>query len=274
MLFGIKPDRAATGYGYIRPGPTRIGQSCFKVEAFVEKPDAETAAAYIADGYLWNSGNFMFRAEVLLAEYARFDAATVEAAARPRSRRRRRSRLSSVLDRRVRRAPRCRSISPSWRSPTGPRSFPSRMGWSDIGCWNAIWELADKDADGNAAQRRRRRSSTRATTSSSATKPRSPGRRRGSRWSSSTETRSWSSTGARATARQASSSPQLKARRAARRSTEHLNVFRPWGSYQSIDRRRPLPGQADRGQAGRRGCRCRSTSTAPSTGSWCAAPRS
>src|SRR3954467_4197487 len=59
MLFGITPDRPATGYGYIQPSATRIGQSCFKVEAYVEKPDFETAKAYIAKGYLWNSGNFI-----------------------------------------------------------------------------------------------------------------------------------------------------------------------------------------------------------------------
>ena len=150
MLFGIKPDRAATGYGYIRPSPTRIGQSCFKVEAFVEKPDLETAKAYIANGYLWNSGNFIFDPEVLLAEYRKFDAATVEAAEQAVER------STSDLGRVVLAADAfgaCAALSIDFA--VMERSdrvgvVPVAMDWSDIGGWTAIWELKDKDRDGNA----------------------------------------------------------------------------------------------------------------------------
>ena len=80
MTFGIRPTAPATSYGYIRPGAKLNGAAALAVEAFVEKPDAATAARYVADNYLWNSGNFMFRADVMLDEIARFEPAMAEAA--------------------------------------------------------------------------------------------------------------------------------------------------------------------------------------------------
>src|ERR1700761_1692943 len=68
VTFGVQPERAATEYGYINPGEAVSGD-VRAVAKFVEKPDAPTAAGYIGSGYLWNSGNFMFRAAVLLEEY-------------------------------------------------------------------------------------------------------------------------------------------------------------------------------------------------------------
>src|SRR5436190_5565721 len=68
VTFGVRPERAATEYGYISPGEIISGE-VRSVAKFVEKPDPATAAEYIKAGYLWNSGNFMFRASVLLEEY-------------------------------------------------------------------------------------------------------------------------------------------------------------------------------------------------------------
>ena len=68
VTFGIKPERPATEYGYISLGEDIDGH-VHSVRAFVEKPDPATAARYVADGYLWNSGNFMFRANALLEEW-------------------------------------------------------------------------------------------------------------------------------------------------------------------------------------------------------------
>src|SRR5580700_9692794 len=78
VTFGVAPERAATEYGYISPGDVITG-AVRAVAKFVEKPDPETAAGYIAAGYLWNSGNFMFRAAVLLDEYRNVDAESVQA---------------------------------------------------------------------------------------------------------------------------------------------------------------------------------------------------
>src|SRR6201996_3544514 len=76
VTFGVQPERPATEYGYINPGDVISGQVRAVVK-FVEKPDATTAASYIKSGYFWNSGNFMFRAAVLLDEYRNVDAQSV-----------------------------------------------------------------------------------------------------------------------------------------------------------------------------------------------------
>src|SRR6202790_102229 len=78
VTFGVQPERAATEYGYISPGETISGE-VRSVAKFVEKPDPATAAGYIKAGYLWNSGNFMFRASVLLDEYRNVDPQSVQA---------------------------------------------------------------------------------------------------------------------------------------------------------------------------------------------------
>ena len=78
VTFGVQPERPATEYGYISPGEPVSG-NVRSVAKFVEKPDPATAAQYIKAGYLWNSGNFMFRAGVLLDEYRSVDADSVQA---------------------------------------------------------------------------------------------------------------------------------------------------------------------------------------------------
>src|ERR1700745_2356833 len=78
VTFGVQPERPATEYGYISPGELVSG-NVRAVAKFVEKPDPATAAEYIKAGYLWNSGNFMFRAEVLLEEYRNVDPGSVQA---------------------------------------------------------------------------------------------------------------------------------------------------------------------------------------------------
>ena len=80
VTFGIPPTFPATNYGYIRPGAKLDDGTAFAVDAFVEKPDAATAGRYIADRYLWNSGYFLFRADVMLGELARFEPDIAKAA--------------------------------------------------------------------------------------------------------------------------------------------------------------------------------------------------
>src|SRR4051812_14441020 len=77
VTFGVQPERPATEYGYISPGDALSGE-VRRVAEFVEKPDLATATGYVKAGYLWNSGNFMFRAATLLDEYRNVDAASVE----------------------------------------------------------------------------------------------------------------------------------------------------------------------------------------------------
>src|SRR5271167_4089062 len=74
VTFGVTPDHPATGYGYIHPGePLAVDPEVRRVERFVEKPNEERARTFIDSGYLWNSGNFVFNADVMLEELARFE---------------------------------------------------------------------------------------------------------------------------------------------------------------------------------------------------------
>src|SRR5581483_777921 len=149
--FGVKPERAATEYGYINPGEGVAGE-VRTVQKFVEKPDQATAEQYIQSGFLWNSGNFMFRAAVLLNEYRKFDAASVDAVASAVSKAGRD--LSFVtLDPDAFAAAKAISIDYAVMEKTAHAAVvPVACGWSDVGSWHAVWELSEKDADGNAAQ--------------------------------------------------------------------------------------------------------------------------
>jgi mannose-1-phosphate guanylyltransferase/mannose-6-phosphate isomerase len=153
VTFGIKPERPATEYGYINPGEPVAGE-VRSVAKFVEKPDAARAAEYIKAGYLWNSGNFMFRASVLLDEYRKFDASSVEAVSNSVNKAGRD--LGFVtLDREAFGSAMAISIDYAVMEKTAHAAVvPVSCGWSDVGSWHAVWELSDKDAQGNAAQGR------------------------------------------------------------------------------------------------------------------------
>lgn len=75
MVFGIKPTRAETGYGYLKRGKP-LGNGAFELERFVEKPDRERAEAFVqSDDYAWNGGLFLFRADLFLNEFSRIEGA-------------------------------------------------------------------------------------------------------------------------------------------------------------------------------------------------------
>ncbi len=151
VTFGVQPERAATEYGYISPGEAVSGK-VRAVTKFVEKPDPATAAEYIKAGYLWNSGNFMFRAAVLLDEYRNFDAESVQAVCDAVTKAGRD--LGFVtLDAASFGSAKAISIDYAVMEKTSRAAVvPVACGWSDVGSWHAVWELSDKDAQGNAAQ--------------------------------------------------------------------------------------------------------------------------
>src|ERR1700712_953303 len=151
VTFGVQPERAATEYGYINPGDVIAGQ-VRSVAKFVEKPDPATAASYIKAGYLWNSGNFMFRAAVLLDEYRTVDADSVEAVGNAVAKAG--TDLGFVkLDEAAFAAAKSISIDYAVMEKTSRAAVvPVACGWSDVGSWHAVWELSEKDAQGNAAQ--------------------------------------------------------------------------------------------------------------------------
>ena len=123
-----------------------------RVAKFVEKPDPATAAEYVKAGYLWNSGNFMFRAAVLLDEYRNVDADSVQAVTDAVTKAGRD--LGFVtLDPAAFGSAKSISIDYAVMEKTARAAVvPVACGWSDVGSWHAVWELSDKDAQGNAAQ--------------------------------------------------------------------------------------------------------------------------
>jgi mannose-1-phosphate guanylyltransferase / mannose-6-phosphate isomerase len=156
VILGITPDRAETGYGYIRAMPS-ADNGALQVAQFVEKPDAATALRYLEEGtYYWNSGMFVVRASVWLAALERFRG-DIGAASRAAWA------AKSIDDRFVRpgkaefaaipsesvdyavmeRCPGCEGID--------IRMVPLSAGWSDLGAWDAVWQVSTKDAAGNAA---------------------------------------------------------------------------------------------------------------------------
>jgi mannose-1-phosphate guanylyltransferase/mannose-6-phosphate isomerase len=151
VTFGIKPTFPATNYGYIRPGAKLDGGSTFAVGRFVEKPDAATADRYIADRYLWNSGNFLFRADVMLGEIARFEpdiAAAAKAAVGGMTKDLDFLRLPAEA---FGEAPK-KSIDYAVMELTERAAVvPVDCGWSDVGSWSSVWDALSHDADGNAA---------------------------------------------------------------------------------------------------------------------------
>ena len=152
VTFGIRPTRAETGYGYIRRGAA-IAQGVFKAERFVEKPDAATASAYLAEGcYDWNGGIFLLRAGAYLDALARHAPDILSAV---------RAAMPPTL-------PGMNPISPdaAMFEQTRPQSVdhavmehagrvavvPVDMGWSDIGSWQALYEVGAPDAAGNVVR--------------------------------------------------------------------------------------------------------------------------
>jgi mannose-1-phosphate guanylyltransferase/mannose-6-phosphate isomerase len=146
VAFGVKPTRPETGFGYIKTDPDS------NIEAFVEKPDAANAAAYVCAGdYLWNSGIFMMRSSVWLRELGvrRPDILAARRAAFA-------ARELDLDFVRVGRAAfdACPSDSIDYAvmeklSRGTGIVVPLDAGWSDIGAWNAIWSMDARDADGN-----------------------------------------------------------------------------------------------------------------------------
>jgi len=152
VTFGIEPTHAATSYGYIRPGEKLNGASTRRIEAFVEKPDAATAASYVAQRYLWNSGNFLFHAATMLGEIERFEPTMAEAAKAAVAG------LSRDLDfLRLAREPFARAPKKSIDYAVMQRTklaavVLTDLGWSDIGSWSSVWDVLDHDAAGNATE--------------------------------------------------------------------------------------------------------------------------
>lgn len=151
VTFGIVPTHAETGYGYIRRGAEQGG--AFAVAQFVEKPDVATAERYLASGeYYWNSGMFLFRASRLLAELKAFrpdiHAACLQAVGTINPD------LDFVrVDKSAFLACPSDSIDYAVMEKTADAVVvPMDAGWSDVGSWSSLWDISEKDINGNVSR--------------------------------------------------------------------------------------------------------------------------
>ena len=167
-ILGVAPDRPDTGFGYIRCGdPFGADGEAVRVAQFVEKPDAATAEHYLRAGsYYWNSGMFVVRASVWLAALERFrpDIAAASRAAwaarsvdasfvRPGKAEFAAIPSESVDYAVMEKCPVDPAAVPTTDAgaPFDIRMVPLEAGWSDLGAWDAVWQVSEKDEAGNAS---------------------------------------------------------------------------------------------------------------------------
>jgi mannose-1-phosphate guanylyltransferase / mannose-6-phosphate isomerase len=156
VVLGITPDRPETGYGYIRASGSAGANEQFKVAEFVEKPDLRTAERYLAAGnYSWNGGIFVLKASVWLAALGKFRPDILAATRQAWEQRS----VDAAFVRPGKQAfatvP-AESVDYAVMEKSPGSEFPVEMvplaaGWSDLGAWDAVWQVATKDAQGNAA---------------------------------------------------------------------------------------------------------------------------
>ena len=150
VTFGIVPSHPSTAYGYIKPGDPVEGEARH-IAIFLEKPNASVAADLVAESYLWNSGNFMFKPEAMLAELE-LHAPQISACA------------SSALDLATRdlgatlldadafaNAPKISIDYAVMQKTAHAAVVRAQFDWSDIGTWGALWDASEHDERGNRA---------------------------------------------------------------------------------------------------------------------------
>lgn len=151
VAFGVTPDRPETGYGYIRRGrPFDHAPGAFRLRGFVEKPDARRAKRYLAAGdYYWNAGMFLFKAGAYLDELRRLRPEMADACHRAVER----GRMDLDF---FRLDAESFAASPSdsidyavMEHTTRAAMVPLDAGWNDVGAWPALWEMGEKDGQGN-----------------------------------------------------------------------------------------------------------------------------
>jgi mannose-1-phosphate guanylyltransferase/mannose-6-phosphate isomerase len=157
-ILGITPSAPETGYGYIQRNSVKGKNNEFTVAQFVEKPDAKTAQAYLADGsYLWNSGMFVLRASTWLAALAEYrpDIAKATEAAWNNKVLDQSGEVTFVRpDKALFTAVPSESIDYAVIEKCTAGTFSVKMveldaGWSDLGAWDAVWQVGKQDEEGN-----------------------------------------------------------------------------------------------------------------------------
>lgn len=151
VVFGAVPSAPSTAYGYIAPGdelPDAAGLR--RVAGFHEKPDTQTAAALISAGHLWNSGIFVARADVLIDAFEMHAPLILEAAKQALGKAQGGSGCLKLDAQEFTKAEKLPFDIAVMEKTLNAAVLPARFAWSDIGAWDAVWEIAPKDEAGNA----------------------------------------------------------------------------------------------------------------------------
>jgi mannose-1-phosphate guanylyltransferase/mannose-6-phosphate isomerase len=149
VTFGIQPTEPKTSYGYILRGAPIGTDGVFAVKSFVEKPDAATAARYVQDGYLWNSGNFLFRADVMIGELEAFEPDIAKATAEAVDNAATDLSFLRLDQQAFARSPQ-KSIDYAVMEKTSRAAVVvGKFRWSDIGSWDALLDISARDGAGN-----------------------------------------------------------------------------------------------------------------------------
>ncbi len=154
VLFGVPADRPETGYGYIRgQADGTLPDGVSRVASFVEKPDAQRATEYVASGdYYWNSGMFLFRASRFLEELKHHDVDIYDTCLLALERSKRDGTQIAIDPATFACCPDNSIDYAVMEKTTRACVVPLAAGWNDVGSWSSIWEVHDKDAAGNVTK--------------------------------------------------------------------------------------------------------------------------
>lgn len=154
VTFGMAPNKPETGYGYIQRGEALPGiGGAFRVRRFVEKPDLKTAGEYLAAGdYSWNGGMFAFRADVLLEEIGKLAPDILPAVRDAVAKSARDLDFIRLEAESFAKAPNISIDYAVMERTTRAAIVPCSIGWNDVGSWSSLWEVREQDASGNVFQ--------------------------------------------------------------------------------------------------------------------------
>ena len=152
VTFGVEPSSANTGYGYIKFGKKINKSSIFQVEQFVEKPNEENARKFLDSGkYLWNSGIFLFKSSSFMKELTEFEPDIVHACEAALGKDLDNFEFIEVDHREFKKCPDKSIDFAVMEKTTEAVVKPLDVGWSDVGSWSALWDIDDKDEQGNVS---------------------------------------------------------------------------------------------------------------------------
>ena len=152
VTFGIVPTHAETGYGYIKQGAKQVQIEAvgYDVDSFVEKPDRATAQTYLDSGeYLWNSGMFMFKASRYLEELAKFSPGMLAICTQAYENKTQDLDFTRISADLFAKCPEDSIDYAVMERTNDAIVVPMNVGWSDVGSFSSLWEVSEKDENGN-----------------------------------------------------------------------------------------------------------------------------